>query len=131
MPASLAAPPQSPGRARSVSQPLREGIETEFFRNSYISTGNTSPRSSFARTLSNNSQGEGYTSYRRGSSGPTLAPQQPVKGRARSGSLVTVTEVGGDEPDNVNDRLGVGANHNAAWVNAPGESNIQADTFSG
>ena len=44
------------------------------------------------------------------------------KGRARSSSLVTVTEVGGDETENVVDRLGVGSNENAAWVNAPGES---------
>jgi len=42
------------------------------------------------------------------------------KGRARSSSLVTVIEVGGDEPENVVDRLGIGTNENAAWVNAPG-----------
>lgn len=46
--------------------------------------------------------------------------QTRAKGRARSASLVTVTEVGGDEPENVVDRLGVGSNENAAWVNAPG-----------
>lgn len=34
---------------------------------------------------------------------------------------MTVTEVGGNEPENVVDRLGVGTNENAAWVNAPGE----------
>ena len=44
------------------------------------------------------------------------------KGRARSSSLVTVTEVGGDEPENVVDRVGMGTNENAAWVNAPGMS---------
>lgn len=44
------------------------------------------------------------------------------KGRARSSSLITVTEVGGDEPENEADRIGVGSNQNAAWVNAPGES---------
>lgn len=32
-----------------------------------------------------------------------------------------MTEVGGDDPDNVVDRLGAGNNENAAWVNAPGE----------
>jgi hypothetical protein len=42
------------------------------------------------------------------------------KTRARSASLVTVTEVGGDEPENVVDRMGTGSNENAAWVNAPG-----------
>jgi hypothetical protein len=42
------------------------------------------------------------------------------KGRGRSSSLVTVTEVGGDEQDQVVDRLGVGVNENANWVNAPG-----------
>jgi hypothetical protein len=44
------------------------------------------------------------------------------KGRGRSSSLVTVTEVGGDDGDQVVDRLGVGVNENANWVNAPGES---------
>jgi hypothetical protein len=34
---------------------------------------------------------------------------------------MTVTEVGGDEPENVVDRMGVGTNENANWVNAPGE----------
>lgn len=43
-----------------------------------------------------------------------------MKGRARSGSLVTVTEVGGDDPENDVDRVAVGVNENAAWVNAPG-----------
>ena len=36
--------------------------------------------------------------------------------------MVTVTEVGGDEPENVVDRVGMGTNENAAWVNAPGTS---------
>ena len=44
------------------------------------------------------------------------------KGRGRSSSLVTVTEVGGDDGDQVVDRLGVGVNENANWVNAPGKS---------
>ena len=44
-----------------------------------------------------------------------------AKGRARSSSLVTVTEAGGDETENVVDRLGVGTNENAEWVNAPGK----------
>lgn len=35
---------------------------------------------------------------------------------------MTVTEVGGDEPENVVDRMGVGTNENANWVNAPGKS---------
>jgi hypothetical protein len=47
-----------------------------------------------------------------------------VKTRARSSSLVTVTEVGGDDGDQVVDRLGVGVNENANWVNAPGESSL-------
>ncbi|KAJ9110366.1 hypothetical protein QFC20_002963 [Naganishia adeliensis] len=64
------------------------------------------------------------------SNSPSLAPDSSPnaghfgsskgKGRARSSSLVTVTEVGGDEPEGVVDRLGVGVNENAAWVNAPG-----------
>lgn len=38
---------------------------------------------------------------------------------------MTVTEVGGDEPEGVVDRLGVGVNENAAWVNAPGKHLIK------
>lgn len=36
-----------------------------------------------------------------------------------------MTEVGGDEPEGVVDRLGVGVNENAAWVNAPGEWSLK------
>lgn len=59
-------------------------------------------------------------------------PKSPAGagGRARSSSLVTVTEVGGDdEPEGMVDRLGQG-NENAAWVNAPGELK-RWDFFSG
>lgn len=114
--------PHSPGvRARSVSQPLREGIETNFFQ--YAATSDSSSRNGYGRSSSSHSN-SGYGSYGRSSGSSAqggLAPSSPRRsGRTRSGSLVTVTEVGGDEPDNINDRLGVGANHNAAWVNAPG-----------
>lgn len=34
---------------------------------------------------------------------------------------MTVTEVGGDDSEGLADRSGMGANENAAWVNAPGE----------
>ncbi|RSH90900.1 hypothetical protein EHS25_010076 [Saitozyma podzolica] len=51
---------------------------------------------------------------------PVAAGKAVIKGRARSSSLVTVTEVGGDELETVVDRLGVGTNENADWVNAPG-----------
>lgn len=110
---SLTAPTSPGARARSVSQPLRDGVDPDVFR--FGTAGQTSPRSSFHRTLSANTA---YGSYGR-ASGSGLSGQ--TKGRNRSGSLVTVTEVGGDEPDNINDRLGVGANFNAAWVNAPGK----------
>lgn len=104
--------PSSPARARSVSQPLREGVD-DVYR--HIGEAN-SPRNAFQRSSS--SHATIGTQGRRGSdSGPLQAPKS---GRTRSGSLVTVTEAGGDEPDNVNDRLGI-TNHNAAWVNAPGE----------
>ena len=56
-----------------------------------------------------------------GNTNPVTNQNRNAKGRARSSSLVMVTEVGGDEPENVVDRLGVGTNENAAWVNAPGE----------
>ncbi|RSH88487.1 uncharacterized protein EHS24_001032 [Apiotrichum porosum] len=111
---SLTAPTSPGARARSVSQPLRDGVDPDVFR--FGTAGQTSPRSSFHRTLSANTA---YGSYGR-ASGSGLSGQ--TKGRNRSGSLVTVTEVGGDEPDNINDRLGVGANFNAAWVNAPADS---------
>lgn len=109
------APPQSPGtRSRSVSQPLREGIETDFFH--YAAGLEKSPRT-YGRTLSSNNTNNGDSYGRR--SGNNLQPEAP-KRRGRSGSLVAVTEVGGDEPDSINDRVGVGANNNAAWVNSPG-----------
>lgn len=53
--------------------------------------------------------------------GTTSGSNMKRSGRARSSSLVTVTEVGGDEPEEVVDRMGVGVNENANWVNAPGE----------
>lgn len=104
--------PSSPARARSVSQPLREGVD-DVYR--HIGEAN-SPRNSFQRSNSSHPT-VGAHGRRDSNSGPLQAPKT---GRTRSGSFVTVTEVGGYEPDNVNDRLGI-MNHNAAWVNAPGE----------
>ncbi|TXT15985.1 hypothetical protein VHUM_00488 [Vanrija humicola] len=78
------------------------------------------PRNNFARSLSSNAVGQGSYGRSSGATLTSLAVQVPrSKGRARSGSLVTVTEVGTDEPG-VNDRLGNATNPNAAWVNAPG-----------
>lgn len=57
-----------------------------------------------------------------GNLGPAGQEAGQKKGRGRSSSLVTVTEVGGDDTDQVVDRLGVGVNENANWVNAPGQS---------
>lgn len=102
---------------------MRDGFDPETFRynnnynNQYSAATQTSPRNSFTRSLSANNTQYG-PSYGRSTA---TSSQSTGRGRARSGSLVTVTEVGGDEPDNVNDRLGVGSNHNAAWVNAPGK----------
>ncbi len=44
--------------------------------------------------------------------------------------MVTVTEVGGDDPENDVDRVAVGVNENAAWVNAPGERMAASDRTS-
>jgi hypothetical protein len=38
---------------------------------------------------------------------------------------MTVTEVGGDEPEAVVDQMGIGTNENANWVNAPGELQVR------
>lgn len=112
--------PHSPGaRARSVSQPLREGIETDFF--TYVAANDKS-RSSFGYTRSTSANSNtGSFGRSTGANVQGLLPQPAArKGRTRSGSLVTVTEVGGDDGDNINDRVGVGSNHNAAWVDSPG-----------
>ena len=100
--------PQSPTRARSVSQPIREDVATDFYPHAPLRSHSSN---SILRTST-----AGTGSEARG------------KGRARSSSLVTVTEVGGDEPENVVDRLGVGSNENAAWVNAPGRSDAWQST---
>ncbi|KAL1413106.1 sphingolipid homeostasis protein orm1 [Vanrija albida] len=122
MPSATLTAPSSPGRTRSVSQPLREGVETDFFQYMALPDGQKggNPRANFARSLSSNAVGQGSYGRSSGATLASLAVQVPRnKGRARSGSLVTVTEVGTDEPG-VNDRLGNAHNPNAAWVNAPG-----------
>lgn len=109
--------PRSPTRARSVSQPIREDVVSDFTYPSHTHE----PRASILRAASSNSVLRTSVSnslHSRSSSSDQSA--RAIKGRARSASLVTVTEVGGDEPENVVDRLGVGSNENAAWVNAPG-----------
>lgn len=131
-PAVTLTAPQSPTRARSVSQPIREGVVLDFFSHSTATDSSSlgkSARSAFSRSQSTNNVLKPVAT----SSGMSLVPAGPptvnrvVKGRARSSSLVTVTEVGGDEPEVVVDRLGVGTNENAAWVNAPGEISIWFD----
>lgn len=74
-------------------------------------------RSNYVRSHSSSAIQRSTTS---GANGSTNGAQS--KGRARSSSLMTVTEVGGDEPETVVDRMGVGTNENANWVNAPGMS---------
>lgn len=107
--------PQSPVRSRSVSQPIREGVEMDFSK--FIA----SPRATVSRAQSSNSilRASGASL---GSDSASQGPAATARGRARSSSLVAVTEVGGDETEHVVDRLGVGSNENAAWVNAPGMS---------
>jgi len=111
--------PTSPTRARSVSQPLREGVATDFsnIMPSIESSQMKPVRSAYMRSHSSGTVQRTSPS----TSHATLHQAQPSKGRARSSSLMTVTEVGGDEPENVVDRMGVGTNENANWVNAPGK----------
>ncbi|WVQ84993.1 hypothetical protein IAT38_007157 [Cryptococcus sp. DSM 104549] len=113
---TLTAPPHSPSRSRSVSQPIPEDSTLDTL------SPLKSPRASTLRSLSSNSVQRGaIPSFQVGGPIAGSSPQmRGAKGRARSSSLVTVTEVGGDDPDNVVDRLGAGNNENAAWVNAPG-----------
>ncbi|WWC88434.1 uncharacterized protein L201_003345 [Kwoniella dendrophila CBS 6074] len=113
---TLTAPPQSPSRSRSVSQPIPEDAALD---NLDILSPLRPSRSTVFRSQSSNSvqRNSGSTNHGHSTSPSFRKPQ----GRARSSSLVTVTEVGGDDPDNVVDRLGVGNNENATWVNAPGE----------
>ena len=108
--------PHSPTRTRSVSQPLREGVAVEVF--SAPGSSNSNPKSAQFRHYSTNT-----VSHSLSASSPIDLKKSGATGRARSSSLVTVTEVGGDEPENVIDRLGAGTNENAAWVNAPGTLN--------
>jgi hypothetical protein len=104
---------------------MRDGSDPNLFRfnmaiNDSYSSGSatgTLPRATFSRSMSANTHGGSFGR----STDSQLSPGTHTRGRARSGSLVTVTEVGGDEPHTINDRLGVGANFNAAWVNSPGK----------
>lgn len=110
--------PHSPTRARSVSQPIREDVATDFTYPSHTHE----PRQSILRSQSSNSVLRATAAAAANAKNGDQGSMSRAKGRARSSSLVTVTEVGGDEPENVVDRLGVGSNENAAWVNAPGGS---------
>ncbi|WVQ65316.1 uncharacterized protein L199_003492 [Kwoniella botswanensis] len=115
---TLTAPPHSPSRSRSVSQPIPEDSALDHLDT--LSPLKPSRATVFRSQSSNNmsrSQHASGNSNQHHSSSPSFRKPQ---GRARSSSLVTVTEVGGDDPDNVVDRLGVGNNENAEWVNAPG-----------
>ncbi|CAD6566804.1 MAG: hypothetical protein TREMPRED_002967 [Tremellales sp. Tagirdzhanova-0007] len=113
--------PSSPSRARSVSQPIREDVASDFSSFNVPSLLRPS-RSGILRSHSSNSiQRSSAINGSSGGNANTVSNQnRNAKGRARSSSLVMVTEVGGDEPENVVDRLGVGTNENAAWVNGPG-----------
>lgn len=117
---TLTLSPHSPARSRSVSQPIPEDAALDTLSPPRPS----SSRAATLRSLSSNSVSRGSLPFLQNhthSNSPS--PQfRASKGRARSSSLVTVTEVGGDDPDNVVDRLGAGNNENAAWVNAPGQS---------
>jgi len=121
-PASTLGVPASPTRARSVSQPIREGVAVDFsnMMPSLESSQMKPARSAYMRSHSSSAVQRTSPS----TSHATLQQTPVSKGRARSSSLMTVTEVGGDEPENVVDRMGVGTNENANWVNAPGESTL-------
>ena len=118
--------PSSPSRARSVSQPIREDVASDFSSFNVPSLLRPS-RSGILRSHSSNSiQRSSAINGSSGGNANTVSNQnRNAKGRARSSSLVMVTEVGGDEPENVVDRLGVGTNENAAWVNGPGECHLR------
>ncbi|WVR06551.1 hypothetical protein IAU60_003582 [Kwoniella sp. DSM 27419] len=113
---TLTAPPHSPNRARSVSQPIPEDSTLD------ILSPLKPTRSTVFRTQSSNSIRTGSSANHNSAPSPNL--RTGAKGRARSSSLVTVTEVGGDDPDNVVDRIGVGNNENAEWVNAPADIKV-------
>ncbi|WWC70995.1 uncharacterized protein I206_104948 [Kwoniella pini CBS 10737] len=112
---TLTAPPRSPTRSRSVSQPIPEDAALNELDT--LSPLKPSRSTVFRSHSSNNVHRHNPSSNGNNASSPNFRKPQ---GRARSSSLVTVTEVGGDDPDNVVDRLGVGNNENAEWVNAPG-----------
>ncbi|KAL7420487.1 sphingolipid homeostasis protein orm1 [Cryptotrichosporon argae] len=138
--ATLAVPP-SPARSRSVSQPIREDVPTDFAlyatalasdKSSAMSSGGKGARSAygFSRSLSSNSlharspsggSSIGAHGHGHGHGAAAASPgSKGAKGRARSSSLITVTEVGANEPEAVIDQLGVAPNDNASWVNAKG-----------
>ncbi|EIW67708.1 hypothetical protein TREMEDRAFT_45200 [Tremella mesenterica DSM 1558] len=116
-PAVTLTAPQSPARARSVSQSGVSSFVHTHFESDASSLA--APRSGFFRSQSTNLVSRSSTLPQSGVQ-TTASTSNGGQGRARSSSLVTVTEVGGDEPENVVDRLGVGTNENANWVNAPG-----------
>ncbi|KAK4688368.1 hypothetical protein P7C73_g1743, partial [Tremellales sp. Uapishka_1] len=119
-PAVTLTAPQSPTRLRSVSQPIREDVASQFFPYNPSSSSPGSVRSGITRTSSYNANQRSAASTSALSVNGPPPVNTNVKGRARSSSLVTVTEVGANEPEGVVDRMGVGTNENAAWVNAPG-----------
>ncbi|WVN89870.1 uncharacterized protein L203_105100 [Cryptococcus depauperatus CBS 7841] len=105
----------TPTRSRSVSQPIPEDATLDTLAAPMLK----SSRSVMIRSYSSNPHSRSPSLLQTNSKSPS--PQvRGSKGRARSSSLVTVTEVGGDDLNTVVDRLGVGNNENAAWVNAPG-----------
>jgi hypothetical protein len=129
----LATPSTPPGRTRSASQPTRAFMNSpspQVGQSSHMQSPNrTLHARSVSRSLSSNAihkvasgeLGSSPSLSSETSPSPSHLGASKGKGRARSSSLVTVTEVGGDEPEGVVDRLGVGVNENAAWVNAPGK----------
>lgn len=113
--------PQSPSRSRSVSQPIREGVVLSNFATTDSTSLLKPSRSAYLRSQSSSSVNKANGPAASGGGSSASASKSMSKGgRARSSSLVTVTEVGGDEPENVVDRVGGGTNENANWVNAPG-----------
>ena len=131
----LASPSTPPGRSRSASHPTRAFIGPPSPQMGQSSQLSSPSRALHARSVSRSLSSNAIQKVTSGelSNSPSLVPDSSPnagllgsskgKGRARSSSLVTVTEVGGDEPEGVVDRLGVGVNENAAWVNSPGKPN--------
>ena len=122
---NLSTSPSAPARMhqRSLSRSLSNNAIQKVNSSGLGLAFDTSPSHGHHHLHMHNPDG---TTLQPGNLGPAGGTAEAKKGRGRSSSLVTVTEVGAEDGDQVVDRLGVGVNENANWVNAPGESERRA-----